>query len=141
MSGVTLQAHGSRGFTKNGQVDCTGRGINMQPISPGRCKLFSCKSTSIFYLKHVFSPSRAIVAAAGEQAAWRRMKICYLHLMKWTDEICACVCACVCIWTTCEQKNRQMWMQTPAQTPIGSLVAVTFGFKAAASCQVGFLGE
>lgn len=45
-----LQTHRNRDFTKGRS------GINMLPISHGRCELFSCKCEAIFYLRqHLFS--------------------------------------------------------------------------------------
>ncbi len=57
--------------------DCTGRGINMLPVSRGRCKLFSCKCEAISYLRqHLFSLESLSWVLAGALAVWQRMKIC-----------------------------------------------------------------
>lgn len=54
MSGVTLQTHGEHNFSDNEQVLIAQAEINMQPISRGRRKLFSCKCTLMSRLKRVF---------------------------------------------------------------------------------------
>lgn len=65
MSGVTPQTRGERNFTGNEQVLIAQAEINMQPISRGRCKLFSCKCTSMFYLKRVFFLQSHCYPSAG----------------------------------------------------------------------------
>lgn len=63
--------------TRRSQFDCTSTGINMLPISRGRCKSFSCKCEAIFYLRqHLFSLESLSWVLGRVLAVWHRMKIC-----------------------------------------------------------------
>lgn len=82
----------SSDFNQEGAgFDCTSAGINMLPISRGRCKLFSCKCEAIFYLRqHLFSLeslSRVLAGPAGSLTRKWRFVGASAELDRWGLEL------------------------------------------------------